>query len=128
MDDPRSCRRPDDVDDAAAGLDETDSFGDVTCPKDGVGPGILPSVDAPTGLISALFTGLVIGVLGRLIIPGRQAIGCLLTILIGLLGAALGLVVARAADAGWLLTLLLQVAVAAVLVLVISTITGRDAP
>ncbi len=85
-------------------------------------------MDAPTGLISALFTGLVIGVLGRLIIPGRQAIGCLLTILIGLLGAALGLVVARAADAGWLLTLLLQVAVAAVLVLVISTITGRDAP
>ncbi|WP_243657425.1 hypothetical protein [Parafrankia sp. BMG5.11] len=43
-----------------------------------------------------------------------------MTVLIGLLGAALGLVVATSVDGGWLLTLLLQVAVAAVLVFLVS--------
>jgi uncharacterized membrane protein YeaQ/YmgE (transglycosylase-associated protein family) len=82
-------------------------------------------MDAPTGIISALFTGLVIGVLGRLVVPGHQAIGCLLTILVGLLGAAAGLAIAEAIDAAWLLTLLLQIAVSAVLVLIVSSITQR---
>nr|MDT0664241.1 GlsB/YeaQ/YmgE family stress response membrane protein [Micromonospora sp. DSM 115978] len=82
-------------------------------------------MDAPTGIISALVTGLVVGALGRLVVPGRQAIGCVLTVLVGLLGAMIGLAVAEAVDAAWLLTLLLQIAVAAVLVLVVSTVTGR---
>jgi uncharacterized membrane protein YeaQ/YmgE (transglycosylase-associated protein family) len=85
-------------------------------------------VDAPTGVISALFTGLVIGGLGRLVVPGRQSVGCLLTILVGLLGAGGGLAIARAIDAAWLLTLLLQIAVSAVLVLIISSVTGRNVP
>jgi uncharacterized membrane protein YeaQ/YmgE (transglycosylase-associated protein family) len=83
-------------------------------------------MDTPTGIISTLFTGLVIGALGRLVVPGRQAVGCLLTILVGLLGAAGGLAIATAIDAMWLLTLLLQVAVAAILVLVISSITRSN--
>jgi uncharacterized membrane protein YeaQ/YmgE (transglycosylase-associated protein family) len=84
-------------------------------------------VDAPTGIISALITGSVIGLLGRLAVPPRrrQPIGCLMTILIGLLGAALGLVVSTAIDAGWLLTLLLQVAIAALLVLMVSAVASR---
>ncbi len=72
----------------------------------------------PTGLFSAVVTGVIIGVLARLVVPGRQAIGCLMTILVGLVGAAIGLIVARGIDANWLLTLALQVAVAAVLVMV----------
>ena len=82
-------------------------------------------MDAPTGIISALATGLVVGALGRLVVPGRQAIGCILTVLVGLLGAMVGLAIAEAVDAAWLLTLLLQIAVAAVLVLVVSSVTGR---
>jgi uncharacterized membrane protein YeaQ/YmgE (transglycosylase-associated protein family) len=85
-------------------------------------------MDAPTGIVSALVTGLVIGALGRLVVPGRQAVGCLLTILVGLLGAAGGLAVAEAIDAAWALTLVLQVAVAAVLVVIVSSVTGRNEP
>jgi uncharacterized membrane protein YeaQ/YmgE (transglycosylase-associated protein family) len=85
-------------------------------------------VDAPTGIISVLITGSVIGLLGRLVVPARrrQPIGCLMTILLGLLGASLGLVVATAIDANWLLTLLLQVAIAALLVLLVSAVAGRN--
>ncbi|WP_322762720.1 GlsB/YeaQ/YmgE family stress response membrane protein [Frankia sp. Cr2] len=77
-------------------------------------------MDAPTGLFSAVVTGIVIGTLARMVVPGRQAIGCLMTILVGLVGAAIGLIVASGIDAGWVLTLVLQVAVAAVLVIVVA--------
>jgi uncharacterized membrane protein YeaQ/YmgE (transglycosylase-associated protein family) len=43
-----------------------------------------------TGIISALIIGLVIGALGRLVVPGRQNIGTLLTILVGIAAALLG--------------------------------------
>ncbi|CCH28547.1 GlsB/YeaQ/YmgE family stress response membrane protein [Actinosynnema sp. NPDC047251] len=41
-----------------------------------------------TGIISALFIGVIIGGLGRLVVPGKQKISLLLTILVGI-GAAL---------------------------------------
>ncbi|GAA3887866.1 GlsB/YeaQ/YmgE family stress response membrane protein [Saccharothrix violaceirubra] len=41
-----------------------------------------------TSLISALIIGLVVGGLGRLVVPGRQNISTLMTILVGI-GAAL---------------------------------------
>ena len=43
-----------------------------------------------TGIISALLVGIVIGALARLILPGKQAIGILLTIVIGIVAALLG--------------------------------------
>lgn len=84
-------------------------------------------VDAPTGIISALITGVVIGVLGRVVVPSsrRAPIGCLMTILLGLLGAALGLVVASGIDANRIVTVLLQVAIAAVLVFLVSAAGAR---
>jgi uncharacterized membrane protein YeaQ/YmgE (transglycosylase-associated protein family) len=42
------------------------------------------------GIISAIVIGAVIGVLARLFIPGRQAIGMLMTIVIGIVAALLG--------------------------------------
>lgn len=39
--------------------------------------------------------GLLLGMLGRLLVPGRQPMGCLLTILCGLGGALIGGVVGR---------------------------------
>ncbi|BBC29560.1 uncharacterized protein SGFS_008540 [Streptomyces graminofaciens] len=42
------------------------------------------------GIISAIVIGIVIGVLGRLVVPGRQRIGILLTILVGIVAAFIG--------------------------------------
>ncbi|MGW2744050.1 GlsB/YeaQ/YmgE family stress response membrane protein [Streptomyces sp. NPDC001450] len=47
-----------------------------------------------SGLISALVIGLVIGVLGRLVVPGRQHIGILWTIVVGIVAALLGSAIA----------------------------------
>lgn len=43
-----------------------------------------------TGIISALLIGLVIGGLGRLVIPGRHNIGFWLTVFVGVVAALLG--------------------------------------
>lgn len=47
-----------------------------------------------SGIISALIIGLIVGTLGRLLLPGRQNIGLLLTLLVGVLAALLGTLVA----------------------------------
>ena len=83
-----------------------------------------------TGIISAIIVGLIIGALGRLVLPGRQAIPIWLTILIGiaaaivgtLLAAAIGVAATRGID--WI-ELLIQIALAAVGV---SLVAGRYAP
>ena len=40
-----------------------------------------------TGIISAIIIGAIIGILGRLLAPGRQRIGILVTILVGIVAA-----------------------------------------
>ncbi|MFF0203721.1 GlsB/YeaQ/YmgE family stress response membrane protein [Streptomyces sp. NPDC005017] len=47
-----------------------------------------------SGIISAIVIGIVIGVLGRLVVPGRQRIGILWTILVGIVAALIGTAVA----------------------------------
>ncbi|MFR9805942.1 GlsB/YeaQ/YmgE family stress response membrane protein [Pseudonocardia sp. RS010] len=73
-----------------------------------------------TGIISAIVIGLVIGALGRLVVPGKQRIPIWLTILIGIVAAFVGSFIAGAfgySNAGggfpWVL-FLIQIAVAAV--------------
>ncbi|MGW2717610.1 GlsB/YeaQ/YmgE family stress response membrane protein [Streptomyces sp. NPDC001492] len=51
-----------------------------------------------SGIISAIVIGIVIGVLGRLVVPGRQHIGILLTILVGIVAALIGSAIAHAFD------------------------------
>lgn len=60
--------------------------------------------------------GLVIGGLGRLIVPGRQPIGLLATALGGIAASLLGGIIAHAAHLGGVLQFLIAVLVAAVLV------------
>jgi len=43
-----------------------------------------------TGIISAILIGIVVGVIGRLIVPGKQPIGFLVTILVGIVAAFIG--------------------------------------
>lgn len=72
------------------------------------------------GIISALVTGLIIGALARLVLPGKQPIGVLLTIGLGLIGALLGGYVADSFTQNFWIILLVQVAVAAILVAILS--------
>jgi uncharacterized membrane protein YeaQ/YmgE (transglycosylase-associated protein family) len=83
-----------------------------------------------TGIITALIIGLIIGALGRLVVPGRQNIPIWLTMLIGVGAALLGTAIARAS--GFATTsgidwreLLLQVLLAAVGVALVVGIAGR---
>jgi uncharacterized membrane protein YeaQ/YmgE (transglycosylase-associated protein family) len=83
-----------------------------------------------SGIISALIVGLIIGALGRLVLPGRQAIPIWLTILIGIGAALLGTAIARAA--GWADTngvdwieVFIQVVLAAIGVALVSGLYGR---
>jgi uncharacterized membrane protein YeaQ/YmgE (transglycosylase-associated protein family) len=83
-----------------------------------------------TGIISAIIVGLIIGALGRLVLPGRQAIPIWLTILIGIAAAIIGTFIASALDVGstrgvdWI-ELLIQIALAAAGV---ALVAGRYAP
>jgi len=84
-----------------------------------------------TGVITAILIGIVVGVLGRLLVPGRQPIGMLVTVLIGIVGAFLGTAIARMLGIptvtngiDWL-ELLVQVIVAAIGVALVSSMMGR---
>ncbi len=71
-----------------------------------------------TGIFTAIIVGLVIGALGRLVLPGRQKIGFWLTLLIGIVAALIGTLIAAAFGVAktpgvdWI-ELILQVALAA---------------
>jgi uncharacterized membrane protein YeaQ/YmgE (transglycosylase-associated protein family) len=84
-----------------------------------------------TGIITAILIGIVVGVLGRLVVPGKQHISVIVTILVGIVAAFIGTALARAigiptATNGidWL-ELLVQVVVAALGVALVTGITGR---
>jgi uncharacterized membrane protein YeaQ/YmgE (transglycosylase-associated protein family) len=83
-----------------------------------------------SGIISAIIIGLIIGALGRLVVPGRQPIPIWLTIVIGIAAALIGTWIAYALGVGstpgidWI-ELLLQIALAAVGVLLVA---GRYRP
>jgi len=49
-----------------------------------------------SGIISALIVGLIIGALGRLVVPGKQDIPIWLTMLIGVVAALIGTFIAAA--------------------------------
>ncbi|MFJ8823424.1 GlsB/YeaQ/YmgE family stress response membrane protein [Streptomyces sp. NPDC102467] len=51
-----------------------------------------------SGILSAIVIGIVIGVLGRLALPGRQRIGILATVAVGIVAALLGSAIAAGFD------------------------------
>ena len=69
------------------------------------------------GVLSAIFVGIIIGLIARILVPSMQPIGCIVTIIIGILAAFAGLWVASAAgiDNFWL-TFVIQIFIAVVLV------------
>jgi uncharacterized membrane protein YeaQ/YmgE (transglycosylase-associated protein family) len=83
-----------------------------------------------TGIITALIVGLIIGALGRLVVPGKQNIPIWLTLVIGVVAALLGTVLARATGVAdtkgfdWI-ELLFQVVLAAIGVALVAGYGGR---
>jgi uncharacterized membrane protein YeaQ/YmgE (transglycosylase-associated protein family) len=83
------------------------------------------------GIFSFLLFGLLAGLVARLVTPGRQAIGCLPTIIVGMVGAFFGgligqVVLGHKVHFGWSLgPFLLSVVGAAFLLFVLEAIAGR---
>ena len=83
-----------------------------------------------TGIISALIVGIVIGALGRLVLPGKQRISIWLTMLIGIIAALIGTAIAGALGVAdtrgidWI-ELAIQVALAAGGVALVTRVTGH---
>jgi uncharacterized membrane protein YeaQ/YmgE (transglycosylase-associated protein family) len=77
-------------------------------------------------LIATAIVGLIIGGLGRLLVPGHQPIGLLTTLLLGLVGSIVGGFVGNhVIHTGRIVTVLLEIGVAAVLVATVSSIDSR---
>jgi uncharacterized membrane protein YeaQ/YmgE (transglycosylase-associated protein family) len=80
-------------------------------------------------ILSAIVVGLIIGALGRLVVPGRQDLSIWLTIAIGIVAALVGSLIASALGVGetrgidWI-KLIIQVALAA---LGVALVAGRYA-
>ena len=81
------------------------------------------------GLAFELFwlaiTGLIVGGLGRLVLPGRREVGLLATALVGIAASLLGVILADLFDAGWLVRFLVAVALAAIGITLLSS-TERE--
>lgn len=84
-----------------------------------------------TGIISAIIVGLIIGALGRLVLPGRQNISILLTMIVGVVAAIVGTILANALGVGdtrgfdWI-ELVIQVVLAAIGVSLVAGLRGRS--
>jgi uncharacterized membrane protein YeaQ/YmgE (transglycosylase-associated protein family) len=65
-------------------------------------------------LLWLAFTGLVIGALGRLVLPGRHDISLLATALVGVGASLLGGILADLFDVGWFIQLLVAIGLAAI--------------
>lgn len=80
-----------------------------------------------SGLIAWLIIGLIVGGLAHLLVPGRQRIGILLTLLFGIVGALVGgIVTAAILGAGHLIiTFIVSLVVAALLIAAVSHPRGR---
>jgi uncharacterized membrane protein YeaQ/YmgE (transglycosylase-associated protein family) len=82
-------------------------------------------------ILSAIVVGLIVGALARLIMPGRQSIGVIMTILLGVLGSFIGTWVTYQmgytnSNGGFeIIPFLVGVVVAIVLIAIYVGITGR---
>ena len=82
-------------------------------------------------IISAIVVGAIVGALARLVMPGRQSIGVIMTIVLGIVGSLIGSWVTYQvgysnSNGGWaIVPFLVGVVVAVVLIAAYLAITGR---
>nr|WP_062337921.1 GlsB/YeaQ/YmgE family stress response membrane protein [Herbidospora sakaeratensis] len=81
-------------------------------------------------ILGAIVIGAVIGALGRLVLPGRQPIGWILTIVVGIVAALIGTAIAQAMGVAttdgidWI-ELVMQVVLAVIGVGAVAALRGR---
>ncbi|HEY7010722.1 MAG TPA: hypothetical protein VH395_17355 [Jatrophihabitantaceae bacterium] len=81
------------------------------------------------GLISTVIVGLIIGFLGRLIVPGSQRLGFVYTLMAGLAGSILGGFLGdHVLDLGWFPTVLIEIGVAAAAVALLGAVRRGQLP
>jgi uncharacterized membrane protein YeaQ/YmgE (transglycosylase-associated protein family) len=82
-------------------------------------------------IISAIVVGLIVGALARLILPGKQNIGVIMTIILGILGSLIGSWITykvgyNNANGGWeVVPFVVGIVVAAILIGLFVAATGR---
>lgn len=83
-------------------------------------------------IITAIIGGLIIGALARLVLPGKQNIGVIMTILLGIAGSFLGSWLSWSVfgyeneGGGWeVIPFIVGVVVAAILIWIYVTVVGR---
>lgn len=82
-------------------------------------------------IISAIVVGLIVGALARLVMPGKQNIGVLMTIVLGVLGSLIGSWLVyqlgyNNSNGGWeVIPFIVGIIVAIVLIAAYLAITGR---
>jgi len=75
---------------------------------------------------SGLGAGIVIGLIARILVPSMQPIGCLMTILLGIVGGAGGALIGNAAGWGFWLTFATQIVIAAILVAIVAALFRKS--
>jgi uncharacterized membrane protein YeaQ/YmgE (transglycosylase-associated protein family) len=75
-------------------------------------------------ILQLLLVGLAVGVVARLVTPGRHSIGVVATSLVGVLGTVGGGLIARQAGLHTTLRWVVAIAVAVVLLLIVSAARG----
>ena len=78
-----------------------------------------------SGFFSAILVGLIIGALARIVVPKSQPVGCLLTVLIGIVAAAIGAAIGQAQGWSFWLVLGVQVLIGAIIVAIFSAAVRR---
>ncbi|MDV3130396.1 GlsB/YeaQ/YmgE family stress response membrane protein [Mycobacterium sp. 21AC1] len=82
-------------------------------------------------IVSAIIVGLIVGALARLIMPGKQNIGVIMTIVLGVIGSLLGSWLTYQfgysnANGGWqVIPFLVGIVVAIILIAIYLALTGR---
>ena len=76
-------------------------------------------------MIGFVVFGLVVGILARLLVPGRQHLSVWMTLLLGLIGSVVGGVIANALGTGDILELNLLGAIVAIAAAVVLIVAGE---
>jgi uncharacterized membrane protein YeaQ/YmgE (transglycosylase-associated protein family) len=85
------------------------------------------------GIISAIIVGLIIGALGRFVVPGRQGLPIWLTIVVGIVAALIGTAIAQAVGVAvtdgidWI-ELVFQIGLAAIGVVLVTRMRSGRTP
>lgn len=80
----------------------------------------------PESILGAILAGIVIGLVARILVPSMQPIGCIVTVIIGIIGAFLGLAVSSFFGySNWFFVFLTQVFIATILVAITAALFRR---